>query len=94
MLFETVHGEKEIDLSVPHYEMGSYHKFPHWGWWVLWLLLFWPMLLVLAIVGLTRKYCVICVGKERKEYVMTEQQLQTFIVHKQYYNDYGIPDND
>lgn len=26
-------------------------KLPHWGWWVLWLLLCWPIMFVLFFMG-------------------------------------------
>ena len=35
-----------IDLE--HTTVSEFkHKYPHWGWWVLWVLIFYPALVVL-----------------------------------------------
>ena len=31
---------------------------PHWGWWILWLILFYPALLVLVAMCFRKKYVV------------------------------------
>lgn len=34
--------------------IGSAKDIPHWGWFVFWLLVFWPVIAVLIIMGITR----------------------------------------
>ncbi len=37
---------------------GFHTKFPHWGWWLLWLLLFWPILFILFFK--TKRVATVC----------------------------------
>lgn len=94
MRLDTVHGEKDIDLSLPYYEMGTYNKYPHWGWWIFWLILFWPIMIILLVVGLSRKHYIIAVGKEMEKYEMTEEQFKFYKAYKECYDDFNTSEEE
>ncbi len=45
----------ELDSSQKVSMIESANHYPYWGWWVLWLILFYPACIVLIIMGLSRK---------------------------------------
>lgn len=44
----------EVDGSEPIRLVAFKKHYPHWGWWIVALLLFWPAVLLCIIVGHTR----------------------------------------
>lgn len=56
MIIETL-GKDTIETNdVLTYKCVSITQhYPHWGWWVLWALLFYPALLAVFLMGIMRK---------------------------------------
>jgi hypothetical protein len=48
-------GEITISKKTIFTEVSQSYHASHWGWWILWLILFWPACALLAIMALCRK---------------------------------------
>jgi hypothetical protein len=51
-------------------------KFSHWGWWVFWLFVFYPMLLVLLLMGWVRKHYLVCIRGSGTQYLDTFNMME------------------
>lgn len=69
MLFKDLSGNtydtNSIRGSIETVELSN--NPPHWGWWILWLLLFWPALFILFFMCFRPAY-VICFYHKENSY--------------------------
>jgi len=56
MIIKTKEGFKiTVDGSTKFELLETVSDVVHWGWWVFWILIFWPALIITSIISLTRK---------------------------------------
>lgn len=79
MKFKLSSGKMiEVNKTTPIELLSVSNQHVHWFWWVFWFLLCWPVLIILTIVGCTRKQYVVKIGEQfatfNKEYYQMVMQ--------------------
>lgn len=57
-------------------------------------IIFWPIMIILLVVGLSRKHYIIAVGKEMEKYEMTEEQFRFYKAYKECYDDFNTSEEE
>lgn len=80
-ILETLHGNIPVNLSDSHEIVGSFKKFPHWGWWVFWLIVCWPVMFILAVMGMNDDVLMVKFG-EKDIIMVRENDFNLYLAHR------------
>lgn len=68
MFFKNRKVSEITEAEIKQYEsyevLGSENNGSHWGWWICWLLLFWPFCFILLIMYFARPIKLVKLSKE------------------------------
>lgn len=81
---ETLNGAIHIDLNEDYEVLGEFKKYPHWGWWLFSLLVFWPILFLLSFVGYVNNIKIVRFGNDRQAHLIRENDFTEYLLERGY----------